>query len=82
MGNEISVKITDYVLIFSIYLSKQHKTLFIKDYFHNIYCKVNDIVLNSILWKLLDIAKFVEFYLKMKKEYSANHPSHNSKGGI
>lgn len=26
--------------------------------------------------ELLDTAKFIEFYLKMKKDYSTNHPSH------
>lgn len=73
---EISVKIKRlYVSIFIIYLPKQHKPI-PKNYFRNRYCKVNDIVCVSVLWKLLAIAQIVEFYLKMKKENSANHSSH------
>lgn len=55
---------------------KTKKTLFHKNLLGINYCKVNCIVIHSILWELLHVAKHREFYHKMKKEYSTKNPFH------
>lgn len=65
MGREIAVRNYSWFLLFFHYhvFIKATQIPIHKKYFYGIYNKVNNIVLHSVLWKLLDADVFVEFCL-------------------
>ena len=56
-------------------LAKQHKALYIKKRFPDVYKRVNCIAPSAVPGKLVETGEFVEFYLKMRQEHSADHLS-------
>lgn len=56
-------------------LAKQHKALYIKKCFPDVYSRVSCIAPSAVPGKLVETGVFVEFYLKMRQEHSADHLS-------